>query len=300
VVLKGLLAKAEADQLRDEAEAALSGAYGSAIWDESSELADVPAYVVPTMNAMTPLSADLVADDARFWQASHYLLGNPTIPTNSEAVCYCANARWHSDMAPEVQGVKFMVYLDESRHRSGQLQVLPGSHRGSSWAAFTRHLAQDPERQGFPGEWWDWPVPSYEVEVDPGDVIAFHSNLLHASSGGKNRLAWDTSYFAHPACSNLEQDEIVRDGILYTGDYSQHAYDHEEWTTWRDWVRVAVTDQRRTAVRRLERIGVLDVEGADTGVPRWQPRLANSVPFFSGAPYKYRENQASASVTRTA
>ena len=292
VVLRGLLTKAEAAQLRAESVEALTGGYGDQVWrgGTEAEVAAVPAYVIPTMNADTPLAASLVADDPRFWQASHYLLGGPTVPTNSAAVCYRANTRWHADMAADVQGVKFMIYLDACSPESGQLQVMPGSHLIPTQDAFWEHMSQDPERQGLPMGWRDWPVPSYSIGTEPGDVVAFHSGLLHASAGGNLRLAWDTSYFLNPSLSGTEQGEMVRDAILFTGDYSGHSYDHEKWTTWRDWVASADTDPLRTAIRRLERLGVLGVDGADVGTPHWQPRLTNPVPFFSGAPYKTRPN----------
>ncbi|MGV9306216.1 phytanoyl-CoA dioxygenase family protein [Nonomuraea sp. NPDC004354] len=288
VVLRGLLTETETARLRAESVTALTEAYGATVWDEDVDAAAVPAYVVPTMNADTPFASSLVADDPRFWQASHHLMGGPTVPTNSEATCYCANTRWHSDMAAEVQGVKFMVYLDACTPDSGRLQVMPGSHLGVPWTAFWEHMSQDPHRQGVSVDSREWSIPSYDIETEPGDVIAFHSNLLHASAGGSLRLSWDTSYFLYPALAGTEQGELIRDAILHTGDYSGHAYDHEKWATWRDWVASADTDPRTTAVRRLERLGVLKVEGADIGTPRWQPKLINPFPLFSGAPFKAR------------
>lgn len=287
-VLRGLLTAPEVTRLRDEAVATLTGAYGTAVWEDRSEVAAVPAYVVPTMHGDTPFASSLVADDARFWQASHYFLGGMTVPTNSEAVCYRANSRWHCDMNADVQGVKYIIYLDERSADSGRLQVMPGSHLSEPWAAFWEHMSQDPHRQGMPVDWREWPIPAYEIDTEPGDVVVFHSNLLHASAGGGIRLAWDTSYFLHPTVGGTEHSELVRDAILHTGDLSGHSYDHEKWTTWRDWVASADTGARKTAVRRLEHLGVLAVEGADIGTPKWQPKLVNPFPLISGAPFSLR------------
>ncbi|MFS8096999.1 phytanoyl-CoA dioxygenase family protein [Lentzea alba] len=291
VVLRGLLSKDEVAQLREESVASLTGAYGVGALDENGDMASVPAYVVPTMNDNTPLSSSLVADDPRFWQASHHFMGGPTVPTNSEATGYWANSRWHSDMNADVQGVKFMVYLDACTPETGRLQVMPGSHLRAPWTAFWDHVSQDPHRQGLSVDSREWSIPSYDIDTEPGDVIVFHSNLLHASAGGQLRLSWDTSYFLYPAMSGTERGEMIRDAVLYTGDYGHHPYDHEKWTTWRDWVASADTDPRRTAIRRLEVLGVLGVEGADIGAPKWQPTLTNPFPLVSGAPYKPRSSK---------
>jgi hypothetical protein len=137
----------------------------------------------------------------------------------------------------------------------------------------------------------EWSVPSYDIDTKRGDVVVFHSNLLHASAGGNLRLSWDTSYFLCPSVGGTEQGEMIRDAVLHTGNYSVHPYDHEKWSTWRDWIAEVGTDSRKTAVRRLERLGVLEVEGADIGTPKWEPVLSNPFPQVSGAPIRARSSK---------
>ncbi|MGM1059000.1 phytanoyl-CoA dioxygenase family protein [Saccharothrix sp. Mg75] len=290
VVLRGLLSPEEAERLRVEAEAAVDDAYGGEASNDDLAVADAPAFDVPTMSDRTPFAAGLVADDPRFWQASQYLMGRATVPTNGEVTCFRANARWHADMTSEVQGVKFMAYLEPCTPDSGQMQVLPGSHRAAAGPEFADYLRQDPCRQGFPADLDDWPVPAYGIDTEPGDVIAFHSNLLHSSVGGRRRMAWDVYYFADPALEGAQRSEEIRDAILHIGDYGGHPLDHEKWSVWRDWlVGVKTSTARSTAANRLKRLGVLDVEGAAIGTPEWQPRLTKpATVWVSGAPPRRR------------
>jgi hypothetical protein len=285
VVLRGLLTEAELAQLREEISHAMTNGYGDGFAD-NADLARQPGFDMPMMSDSTPLASRLVADDPRFWQASHYLTGAPTLPTNGEATCFLANSKWHPDMPRSVQGVKFMTYLDGCSAETGQLQVLPGSHRAEAGSAFWDYLSQDPRRQGCFDDPDDWPVPAYGIDTEPGDVIAFHTNLLHSSVGGYRRLAWDVLYLPDPMLGGQEERETIRDAILHVGDYRGTSFDHEKWTVWREWVASAAgTPMRATAINRLRRLGVLDIEGADIGEPNWRPRLTKpSVALSSGAP----------------
>ena len=149
VVLKGLLSGEEAAQLREEAELALAEAYGDASYADNIDVGVRPAFDVPTMSVRTPFAAGLIVDDERLWQASHYLLGAPTIPSNAEVTCFRANSRWHADLGADFAGVKFMIYLQPCSAASGQLQVLAGSHLPESGARFWEYIRQDPRRQGY-------------------------------------------------------------------------------------------------------------------------------------------------------
>jgi hypothetical protein len=291
VVLRGLLNNTECGQLRSETEFALENAYGNGYGASDIDVCRRPAFDLPVMSEDTPLSASLVVDDQRLWQASHYLLGAPTIPTNAEAICFLANSRWHADLGPEVAGVKFMAYLDPCSAEEGQLHVCPGSHLPGTRAAFWEYIRQDPRRQGYLEDPDEWPVPGVGIEIEPGDVIAFHVNLLHSSVGGERRLAWAVYYFPDPVLGGDEQWEFTRDAILHIGDYGDRDFDHDKWPVWRHWASSPnPSDARVAAINRLRRIGVIDTEGAGMGKPRWQPRLRNPGAVWScGAPPRRRK-----------
>ncbi len=286
VLLRDLLSASEVAQLREETSFALIDAYGEGFTD-GVELSERPGFDVPMMSDdSTPFAASLVADDPRLWGATHYLMGSPTVPTNGESTCFLANAKWHPDMPKAVPGVKFMAYLDGCTAETGQLQVLPGSHLAAAGSAFWDYIGQDPRRQGCVDAPDDWPVPVVGIDTEPGDVIAFHTNLLHSSIGGDHRLAWDALYLRDPILDGSEQCEIVRDAILYIGNYDGAGLNHEKWPVWRDWITSDKgTGMRATAINRLRRLGVFDVQGADIGKPSWPARLTKpSTMLSSGAP----------------
>jgi hypothetical protein len=187
-------------------------------------------------------------------------------------------------MTPQIEGVKFMLYLDACSAETGQMQVMPGSHLAPARSAFWEYLGQDPTRQGHPGSPARWPTPAFGIDTQPGDVIAFHSNLLHSSVGGTSRMAWDIYYLKDPILHGAEQCETIRDAVLHIGDYAGMEFDHDKWSVWEEWANGG-GDVRLTAVRRLRRIGVLDVPGAGIGLPEWEPRQPRSSSLWvSGAP----------------
>jgi Phytanoyl-CoA dioxygenase (PhyH) len=268
----------------------LAGAYGARYADADADVAVEPAFDIPMMSADTPFAGELVADDPRFWPNSHYLMGAPTVPTSGEITCFRANARWHADMTSAVAGVKFMAYLEPCSREGGQLQVLPGSHLPGVGPQLWSYLGQDARRQGHLKDPDDWPVPAYGIDTEPGDVIAFHSNLMHSSVGGTRRTAWDIYYFTDPILSGQGEREIIRDAILHIGDYGTVDFDHGKFPVWRDWASPALSsDARIAALNRLRRLGVLAVENADIGTPQWEPRLTKpSTVWSSGAPARRR------------
>jgi hypothetical protein len=291
VVLRGLLSKAEASTLKDEITAALAGAYGQSYLDDTSDFTEVASFDLPMMAASTPFARSLVADDVRFWQASHHLLGTASVPTQGEATCFRYNTKWHMDMPLGIEGVKFLVYPDACSVETGQLQVLPGSHRPDAHQMYWSYLQQDPERQGLGYEFDAWPVPAFGVDTEPGDAIAFHTNLMHASVGGERRHLWDIYYFADAAAAGGEHSEVIRDMILHMGNYGDMPFDREAFPVWRDWAASAAkSGPASTALARLERLGVLGVPGADLGRPKWEPRQARAL-LGTGSPATRRSGR---------
>lgn len=269
MVLRGLLADSEAAALRSEVEGSLQDAYGDR-YGADQRLGGVAGHYLPVMSDRTPLSASLVADDARLWQASHTLLGMATVPTYAEAVCFLGNANWHTDLGPDVEGVKFLAYLEPRAAHDGALRVVPGSHHRDVRAAVHRYLGNDPRHQGYPAEPDRWAVPAVALETAPGDVIAFDMHMLHASVGGRRRLAWSVEYLPFPGPGDRERCRTVRRLVLGGADHAGHGFDHDRWPVWRDWAaNPSGDDARDTAITRLRILGVLDVAGADVGLPDW-------------------------------
>jgi Phytanoyl-CoA dioxygenase (PhyH) len=140
---------------------------------------------------LTPVSASLVCDDPRFTGAAEQLLGGPVIPECPEGVLYFAKAGWHTDDGIGVRGVKFAAYFDELTAGTGTLRLVPGSHhpeQNARLAAYGKRrgrVRNDAEFAAYQASF-----PGYVAATSPGDVIAFDLHTWHASSGGRDRLAW--------------------------------------------------------------------------------------------------------------
>ena len=276
VVLPKYLSGGEAQALRLEVSENLAAAYGEAFRERHE---DVPGLLLPTMTDSTPLGRSLVADDSRFWDAAHELLGRQCVPSHAEANCFYRGTSWHADFADRTPTVKFMAYLDRTTENSA-LRVIPTSQSLATHTSVREYLSGLPTRRGSsdsPTE--DWSVPSVAIATEPGDVIAFDGNLLHAaSSGAGRRLAWNVQYFGEPAPDDLTGTEVIRDLIAYSSDTSGYGYDHERWPVWGQWrANLNESAARKTAYLRLKKLGVFSVEGIDRGEPHWDPVV--SCPF---------------------
>jgi len=98
----------------------------------------------------------------------------------------------------------------------------------------------------------------------PGDVIAFDLHTWHASSGGRDRLAWTTVYQRCPRTES-ERDRTLR-SVHDSFEQAYRGFDRNRYPTWRDWLADAADHPRRGAViGRMRRAGVLDLPGALEG-----------------------------------
>jgi hypothetical protein len=96
------------------------------------------------------------------------------------------DSHWHRDGArvPSI-AYRIAVYLDPIRDEYGALSVIPSSHLATSvWTPDL--LSSLPESARASAETAQ-PLPSTKLISDPGDVIIFHSSLIHASFGGGYR-----------------------------------------------------------------------------------------------------------------
>ena len=140
--------------------------------------------------AINGLAAGLLGDDF------NYLGGDGNY--------YTGDTQWHSDGFHKVGTyVKIALYLDPVTRDTGCLRVIPGSHRidlKDTWDACKARSAT--ELWGI--EQRD--VPAIALESQPGDVVAFNHNLMHASFGGSSqRRMFTLNLNRH--CATMEEIE---------------------------------------------------------------------------------------------
>jgi hypothetical protein len=98
---------------------------------------------------------------------------------------YTGDTRWHSDGFHMVGSyLKVAFYLDPVTSSTGCLRVIPGSHRTDLRDSWDARKARDAATL------WNLEqnqVPAVALESQPGDVVAFNHNLMHAALGGSKR-----------------------------------------------------------------------------------------------------------------
>jgi Phytanoyl-CoA dioxygenase (PhyH) len=261
VVLRGYLAD-RTGALRAETDAALRDAYAATYHERVID--GISGHYLPMASRLTPVSASLVCDDPRFTAAADQLLGGPVIPACPEGVLYFAEAGWHTDDGNGVRGVKFAAYFDELTAGTGALRLVPGSHhpeQNTRLAAYSKRRGRARDDAGFAA--YQAGFPGYVAATSPGDVIAFDLHTWHASSGGRDRLAWNAVYLHAPETDD-ERDRTLRsahDGF----EQAFRGFDSRRYPVWRDWLAAAAHPRRAPVIERMRRAGVLDLPGALEG-----------------------------------
>jgi hypothetical protein len=262
VVLRGCLAD-RIGVLCAEADAAIRDAYATTYHERVID--GISGHYLPMASRLTPVSASLACDDPHFSGAAEQLLGGPVIPECPEGVLYFSEARWHTDDGIGVRGVKFAAYFDELSAGTGALRLVPGSQhaeQNARLAAYSRRRDPAHDDAGFAA--YQASFPGYAAETVPGDVIAFDLHTWHASSGGRDRLAWNAVYLRCPATQD-ERDRTLR----YARDSFEQAFrgfDRDRYPVWRDWLADAAARRRRAPViERMRHAGILDLPGALAG-----------------------------------
>ncbi len=109
------------------------------------------------------------------------LLGDDFNYLGGDGNFYTGDTRWHSD-GHHVVGkyLKVAFYLDPLTAHTGSLRVIPGTHIVDyrDWSA--RQAREAEVLWGISQE----QVPHVALETQPGDIVAFNHNLMHASFGG--------------------------------------------------------------------------------------------------------------------
>jgi hypothetical protein len=135
--------------------------------------------------------------------AAKTLLGDDFNYLGSDGNYYAGDTNWHTDGFHTVgRYIKMAFYLDPVRAESGALRVVPGSNAiDTKWEG--RHPAQAEELYGIkPSE-----IPAQVLESDPGDLLIFNHNIMHAAFGGNacRRM------FTLNLCSRAESEEEIVD-----------------------------------------------------------------------------------------
>ena len=139
--------------------------------------------------------------DPRTLAVARALLGDGFVYADSDGNLFNCDVYWHLDVYGAVDGVehiKLSFYLDELHHDTGALRVIPGSHFESTYAKeLYRGIAHEPARVrdnfGISVE----EVPSWTLEVTPGDLIVGNFRTMHGSfNGGPRRRLFTVNFSA--------------------------------------------------------------------------------------------------------
>jgi hypothetical protein len=261
-VLRGYLAD-RVSALRGEVDTAIRDAYAST-YDERV-IDGISGHYLPMASRLTPVSASLVCDDPRFIGAAEQLLGGPVIPECPEGVLYFAEASWHTDDGIGVRGVKFAAYFNQLTAGNGALRLVPGSHHPEQNARLAAYRdRQLPIRGDAEAAACQASIPGYVASTSPGDVIAFSLRTWHASTGGRDRLAWTAVYQRCPQ-TEPERDRTLR-SVHDSFEQAFRGFDRDRYPVWQDWLSDAAAHPRRAGViERMRQAGVLDLPGVRDG-----------------------------------
>ncbi len=164
--------------------------------------------IVPTIDHSAKLSTLL--DDSRILGIASDILGDDFNYGSGDGNYYSGDTGWHPDGAyPELFAIKLAFYLDPLTRDTGCLRVLPGSHRlDSPWRVSGHDWNQSQDILGIaPAE-----IPgNIALETNPGDLVVFNHNTVHAAFGGSSQRRMFTM--------NLHKRGHTVEGIARVDEY---------------------------------------------------------------------------------
>ena len=173
--------------------------------------------VVPFIDQREKLSTLL--DNPKIVGLIAGLLGDDFNYVGGDGNYYTGDTQWHSDGWHDVgKFLKVALYLDPVTSTTGCLRVIPGSHKVDikDWNARTARNAQ--ELWGIAQD----QVPAVALESNPGDVVAFNHNLMHASFGGNTRRRMFTLNCSRRARNEAEIEDLEK----YIASHARFWLDH--------------------------------------------------------------------------
>lgn len=195
LVLPQLLTPEEAAEMKREADGIMAEARGGKPLDLKATQPLQPFF------ERGPFLRQIVEDD-RIHGMAEDLLGPDFTLCSTEGNLHVGDTPWHGGHGDETDlllTVKTCFYLDPLRVETGCLRVIPGTQRVQDPDPFAilRGRDTDPKFRPFglrPSE-----IPSVPLESDPGDVVIFTEDLLHAAFGGSpGRHQHAVNYMVNP------------------------------------------------------------------------------------------------------
>ena len=143
----------------------------------------------------------MIPEDDRIYNIGVDLLGPDFILEGTEGNLQMGDTPWHGGVPKEdvPSHIKIAFYADPLTRETGCLRVVPGSHNVSSPDLLSVLRDRNYEADFMPFGISPSDVPSFAIESQPGDVVVFTENLLHASFGGRDgRHQHALSFMANP------------------------------------------------------------------------------------------------------
>ncbi|RYF31347.1 MAG: hypothetical protein EOO38_31640, partial [Cytophagaceae bacterium] len=200
--------------------------------------------IVPFADSRAKLCALL--DDPRIEGAAASILGEDFNYLGSDGNYYVGDTNWHSDGFHRVgRYIKIAFYLDPVRESTGALRVIPTTHHVPNHDASKVYLAPDAHSNwGIEGA----EVPCVALESQPGDVLMFDHNLMHAAYGGSNQRRM----FTLNLCKRVETEDEFTDLKGYIASNARFWIDH---------MHGPIMRETATASRQVHLQQVIDNEG---------------------------------------
>ena len=167
-----------------------------------------------------PFMSTLASDD-RIYAIGEALLGPDFFLDVTEGWRHVGDTDWHGGgrYAEGLPSVKIAFYIDRLTRDTGCLRVVPGSHvRGSpDLLEPLRDRHDDPSFMPFGVPQSE--VPCVPLESEPGDVVVFPEDTLHASFGGvAGRYQHALTYVRNP----VTDEEVA--GVRRAYESSRFSY----------------------------------------------------------------------------
>jgi len=157
--------------------------------------------IVPGFIDHSPILHGLLADPRVVGTVSS-LIGDEYVDGESDGSLFYCDTSWHPDTfgSPlERYHVKLSFYLDPLHGANGAIRMLPGTNfHHTPYAELLRDKLSDPaaieDTFGVaPDE-----LPSWTLESEPGDVVAWNFRTIHASFNGDERRRLFSLNFKEP------------------------------------------------------------------------------------------------------
>ena len=180
LVLKQLLTADEAAIIRREADELFDEARGGQPYAGARE------HLMPFFERGSFMST--LADDDRVYDIGVGLMGPDFVLDGTEGNLMEGDSSWHC-MSPAqnlLPSIKIAFYPEPLTKDTGCLRFIAGSHNAGSPDPYAAFRNDDVYSGSRPFDMEPTEIPCHAVESQPGDVVVFTENVLHASFGGRD------------------------------------------------------------------------------------------------------------------